>query len=202
MKKNHTILIHSGAGAVGQAAIHLASYAGCEIFTTVGTPDKRKFIRDTFPSIPENHIGSSHDTSFEQMVLRQTKGRGVDIVLNSLAEEKLQASVRCVARGGCFLEIGQFDFMADNLLDLSFLSKEITFFSILLHNVFIMEKKKRDVSIILSEGLKAGAIKPLCRRVFHKDEVENAFRHMASGRHIGKVSTAVNVYRNILFPSV
>lgn len=34
---------------------------------------------------------------------------GVDVVLNSLAEEKLQASVRCVARHGRFLEIGKYD---------------------------------------------------------------------------------------------
>lgn len=34
---------------------------------------------------------------------------GVDVVLNSLAEEKLQASVRCLARHGRFLEIGKYD---------------------------------------------------------------------------------------------
>ncbi|XP_067205418.1 fatty acid synthase-like [Linepithema humile] len=90
MKKSDTVLIHSGTGAVGQAAIHLAHHKGCEIFTTVDTPEKRKFIRDTFPFIPENHIGNSRDNSFEQMILSQTNGRGVDIILNSLAEEKLQ----------------------------------------------------------------------------------------------------------------
>ena len=41
--------------------------------------------------------------------MSETKGRGVDLVLNSLAEQKLQASVRCLAAGGRFLEIGKFD---------------------------------------------------------------------------------------------
>ena len=41
--------------------------------------------------------------------MSETNGRGVDLVLNSLAEEKLQASVRCLAPGGRFLEIGKFD---------------------------------------------------------------------------------------------
>ncbi|XP_029668185.1 fatty acid synthase-like, partial [Formica exsecta] len=94
IKKSDKILIHSGTGAIGQAAIHLALHEGCEVFTTVGTPEKRKFIRKTFPSIPEDHIGNSRDTSFEQMIFLKTNGRGVDIVLNSLAEEKLQASIR------------------------------------------------------------------------------------------------------------
>jgi len=41
--------------------------------------------------------------------MSETNGRGVDLVLNSLAEEKLQASVRCLAPGGRFLEIGKVD---------------------------------------------------------------------------------------------
>ncbi|EZA54563.1 Fatty acid synthase [Ooceraea biroi] len=122
---------------MGQAAIYLSLHKGCEVFTTVGTPEKRKFIRDTFPSIPEGHIGNSRDTSLEQMVLQQTKDRGVDIVLNSLAEEKLQASICCLTRDGCFLEIRKVDFLSDNLLDLSILSKEIKFFGVLLDNVFL-----------------------------------------------------------------
>jgi len=86
------------------------------VFITVGTPEKRKFIREMFPSIPDDHIGNSRDTSFEQMILKKTNGEGVDIVLNSLAEEKLQASVRCLAQSGRFLEIGKFDLAANNPL--------------------------------------------------------------------------------------
>jgi len=41
--------------------------------------------------------------------MSETNGRGVDLVLNSLAEDKLRASVRCLAPGGRFLEIGRFD---------------------------------------------------------------------------------------------
>ncbi|KAL2715897.1 fatty acid synthase-like [Vespula squamosa] len=85
------ILIHAGSGGIGQAAINLALREGCEVFTTVGSPEKRKFIKETFPTIDDNHIGNSRDTSFEKMILQQTEGAGVDIILNSLAEDKLQA---------------------------------------------------------------------------------------------------------------
>lgn len=64
--------------------------------------------------IPESHIGNSRDTSFEDMINRETNGRGVDVILNSLSEEKLQASMRCLAKGGRFLEIGKFDLSNDN----------------------------------------------------------------------------------------
>lgn len=50
------------------------------------------------------------------MVMTETDGRGVDLVLNSLAEEKLLASVRCLAAGGRFLEIGKFDLANNNPL--------------------------------------------------------------------------------------
>ncbi|XP_050457757.1 fatty acid synthase-like isoform X2 [Cataglyphis hispanica] len=188
IKKGDKILIHSGTGAVGQAAIYLALHEGCEVFTTVGTPEKRKFIRDTFPSIPEDHIGNSRDTSFEQMIFQQTKGRGVDIVLNSLVEDKLQASIRCLAKGGRFLEIGKFDFMANNMLDLSLFSKGITFYSVMLDSLFSATEERRMVlHKVLLNGLISGAIQPISRTVFQRDEIESAFRYMAAGKHIGKI---------------
>lgn len=52
--------------------------------------------------------------------MRETNGRGVDFVMNSLAEEKLLASVRCLAKGGRFLELGKFDMANDNPLGNSF----------------------------------------------------------------------------------
>lgn len=53
MKKGESILIHAGSGGVGQAAINICSFNECKIFTTVGTPEKREFIRKTFP-----HVGT------------------------------------------------------------------------------------------------------------------------------------------------
>jgi len=46
----------------------------------------------------------------------ETNGKGVDLILNSLSEEKLQASVRCLAIGGRFLEIGKFDISKNSSL--------------------------------------------------------------------------------------
>ncbi|XP_025263301.1 fatty acid synthase-like isoform X3 [Camponotus floridanus] len=127
MKKGDKILIHSGTGGIGQAAIHLALNEGCEVFTTVGTTEKREFIKRTFPTITDKYIGNSRDTSFEQMIMLQTNGYGVDIVLNSLSEEKLIASVRCLARNGRFLEIGKFDLVSNNPLDMIMFQKGESF---------------------------------------------------------------------------
>ncbi|XP_070515445.1 fatty acid synthase-like isoform X3 [Cardiocondyla obscurior] len=188
IQRGDKILIHSGTGGIGQAAINLALYEGCEVFTTVGTDEKRQFIKNTFPSIPEENIGNSRDTSFEQMIMQRTRGHGVDIVLNSLAEEKLQASVRCLANGGRFLEIGKFDMVSNNSLDSFSFFKGISFYGILLDNMVSSSlEQKKTLYEGITKGLANGAIKPLCRKIFDKNEVENAFRYMAAGKHIGKV---------------
>lgn len=48
------------------------------------------------------------------MIKLRTNGNGVDYVLNSLAEEQLHASIRCLGRSGTFLEIGKFDLANDS----------------------------------------------------------------------------------------
>jgi fatty acid synthase len=66
--------------------------------------------------LTDHNIGNSRDTTFEQLIMTETNGRGVDLVLNSLSEQKLQASLRCLALGGRFLEIGKFDLNKNNRL--------------------------------------------------------------------------------------
>jgi len=51
MKRGDSVLIHAGTGGVGQAAITIALYYECEIFTTVGTAEKREFIKTNFPQV-------------------------------------------------------------------------------------------------------------------------------------------------------
>ncbi|XP_036142748.1 fatty acid synthase [Monomorium pharaonis] len=188
IRKGDKILIHSGTSGIGQAAIHLALKEGCEVFTTVGTSDKQNFIKKMFPTILDERIGNSRDTSFEQMIMRQTNGRGVDIVLNSLAEEKLIASVRCLAQNGRFLEIGKFDFVSNNPLCISAFQKGISFHGILLDNLFIGDHKYKSIlRKMISDGLKNGTIKPIHVKVFPKTDIEEAFRYMASGKHLGKI---------------
>ena len=57
---------------------------------TCGTPEKRAFLLEAFPGLEDDHIGDSRSTSFEVMVRMLTKGAGVHLALNSLADDKLQ----------------------------------------------------------------------------------------------------------------
>lgn len=103
--RGEKVLIHAGSGGVGFAAISICLAYGCEVFTTVSTKEKKEFLQKHFPSLQDRNFANSRDLSFEEHVLKETDGYGVDIVLNSLAEEKLRASIRCLAKFGRFLEI-------------------------------------------------------------------------------------------------
>ncbi|XP_076294356.1 fatty acid synthase-like isoform X2 [Lasioglossum baleicum] len=189
ISKGEKVLIHAGSGAFGQAAINIALSENCEVFTTVGTAEKRKFIRETFPSIPDDHIGNSRDTSFEQMVMRETNGEGVDIVLNSLSEDKLLASVHCLKHRGRFLEIGKIDIAANNQLGLEILLKEVSFHGVMMDAMIsgIYKDVQKDVHESIVSRMTDDCIKPLARKIFEKDEVQAAFRYMAGDKHIGKI---------------
>ncbi|KAK9746600.1 KR domain [Popillia japonica] len=177
-----SILIHSGTGGVGQAAINLALHYGLTIFVTVGTQEKRDFIRKTYPQIREEHIGNSRDTSFEDMVYKYTEGRGVDFVLNSLAEEKLIASVRCLAKGGKFLEMGKFDLASNNLLALQLLEKDAQFRGLALDQYLT-----DNDDVILNGYLALADLIKLNGYLALADLIKQAFRYLGSGSHIGKV---------------
>lgn len=78
------------------------------MYTTVGSEEKKKFLLETFPQLKEENIFNSRTDKFEEDVLKATDGQGVNMILNSLAEEKLRSSINCLSEYGRFIEIGEF----------------------------------------------------------------------------------------------
>ncbi|XP_049778389.1 fatty acid synthase-like [Schistocerca cancellata] len=189
LKHGETVLIHAGSGGVGQAAISIALHMNCTVYTTVSNHHKKQTLCSIFPQLKECNFANSRDTSFEQHILRETQGRGVDLVLNSLSGDKLQASVRCVAEYGRFIEIGQYDLYTDKQLGLGVFLKNISFHGVRLDVLFGShhDDELYQLKELMEEGLRKGVVKPLPRKVFSRNQAEEAFRYMASGHHIGKV---------------
>jgi fatty acid synthase len=197
------ILIHAGSGGVGLAAIRVAFAYGLDVFTTVSTEEKRNYLLNEFPQLKRENIGNSRDISFEDMIMKRTSGKGVDYVLNSLAEEKLHASIRCLGKGGKFLEIGKFDLANDTKIGLGAFLKEISFHSVLVDHLFkASPEDKLVLQRLLEKDIERGIIKPLKTTVFNASEIVDAFRFLASGKHIGKVLLRVreDVHDNATLP--
>ncbi|XP_018577082.1 fatty acid synthase-like isoform X2 [Anoplophora glabripennis] len=186
MKKGETILVHSGFGVFGQAAIRLCLYYNCTIYTTVNTKAERKFLISTFPQLKDNHIGYSLDESFEQMIHKETNGKGIDIVLSPFSKITIEASLRCLGKGGRFIEVDTSNISSSNHVNLLPFQKETSYHKVTVDQ-FMKEGDtvKTEVAGLFIKALQDGAVKPLSRIVFKYNEVE-AFRSMTLS-HSGKV---------------
>ena len=182
MRAGDRVLIHAGAGGVGMAAIHLAQLAGAEVFVTAGLEWKRELLR----SMGLPHVLSSRDTSFAQEVMARTGGRGVDLVLNALTGDLMDASFGVLARGGRFIEIGKRDLKSAEWV--AALGRDVAY-SI----VDWSEDAEKYPSVIgamlvrLIDRLRQGLLTPLPRQVFALEDTPRAFRLMSQARHVGKI---------------
>ncbi|MFJ2444505.1 type I polyketide synthase [Streptomyces sp. NPDC087658] len=106
VRPGQRVLVHAGAGGVGSAAVRLARRLGAEVFATASTA-KQPALRAA--GLDDAHIANSRDTGFRDRFLAYTEGRGMDVVLNSLAGEFTDASLELLPHGGHFIEIGKTD---------------------------------------------------------------------------------------------
>ncbi len=106
IRAGESLLIHAGTGGVGMAAVQLARHWGVEVFVTAS---RGKWDTLRAMGFDDDHIGDSRTLDFEEKFLAVTEGRGVDVVLDSLAGDFVDASLRLLVRGGRFLEMGKTD---------------------------------------------------------------------------------------------
>ncbi|KAL4893539.1 putative polyketide synthase [Aspergillus ambiguus] len=163
-----SVLIHAAAGAIGQAAIMLAKHLGItEIYATAGSQEKRDLLQ------------RDRDASFAPAVLTATKGRGVDLVLNSLP----------VAPLGYLIEIGKKDIESNSLVALESFSRGISFKS--LDVPMLLRHRRPDVHRALGEItslVEQQALKPVHPvSVYTMQDAQAAFRFVQTGAQMGKV---------------
>ncbi|KAI8931497.1 hypothetical protein NX059_011163 [Plenodomus lindquistii] len=121
-----TVLIHEAASPVGQAALCLATSIGAKTFITVRSDEEKEQLSEAF-SIDASHIFSSQDLDFVVAIRRATQGRGVDVVLNTLSGEALQATFSCVAPFGRFVDLG---LNGDAKLEMTPFERNVSFTSV------------------------------------------------------------------------
>ncbi|MGW4115984.1 SDR family NAD(P)-dependent oxidoreductase [Actinosynnema sp. NPDC004786] len=179
-----TVLIHAATGGVGLAALQVARAAGAEVFATAGTEEKRELLRGM--GVP--HVMDSRSLRFADEVRELTGGRGVDVVLNSLAGQALARSLDLLAPGGRFVEIGKRDVYDNSHLGLGSLKHNRSLFAVdLEHSLAEQPALVARLLDRISAGFAAGEFHALPVTEFPYSRAEDAFGHMARARHIGKV---------------
>ncbi|EAW07064.1 putative polyketide synthase [Aspergillus clavatus NRRL 1] len=199
LQQGETILIHSGAGGTGQAAIQIAQHLGAEVFTTVSSEEKKQLLVELYGLNPD-HILYSRDLSFADGIKRLTDNKGVDVVLNSLSGEALVASWECVAPYGRFIEIGIKDILAHNTLPMFRFARNVSFSAvdlaaIMVERPHLLQRALQTVIDLVGQGLMHAA-GPL--HVHPASAVEEAFRYMQSGKNTGKTVVEMNADDQVL----
>ncbi|GES22930.1 hypothetical protein Aple_058290 [Acrocarpospora pleiomorpha] len=178
LRAGETVLIHSAAGGVGMAAVQIARRLGANVLATA-SPGKWDQVRAL--GVPGSNLASSRTAEFE----RHFGGRDVDVVLNSLAGELVDASLRLLRPGGRFVEMGKTDirdphryphlrYQAFDLLDL---------------DPGHLGRLLREVLALFERG----ELAPLPVATWDLRRAPDAFRHLSQARHVGKVALTMPV---------
>ncbi|KAK8144631.1 hypothetical protein G3M48_005561 [Beauveria asiatica] len=187
LQRGQSVLIHSAAGGIGISSIQLAQHQGAEIYVTVGTEEKRKFLHDSF-GIPYERMFSSRNVEFASEINKATHGRGVDLILNSLTGDLLDESWRICADGGMMVEIGKKDVLDRNKLSMEPFDRNCSFRALDFSHKTITDGLIADLMGQIFALYKRGHIKPIHPiKVFPFEDIPAAFAYMRGGRHLGKI---------------
>ncbi|MEO1187143.1 MAG: zinc-binding dehydrogenase, partial [Cyanobacteria bacterium J06636_27] len=177
------VLIHSGAGGVGQAAIQIAQQVGAEVFTTA-SPGKWEFLESI--GIERKHIFNSRTLDFAEEIIKLTQGEGVDIVLNSLSGEFINQSFDLLKDSGRFIELGKTQDW--NTKKVSQIKPNAAYFQIDLVDLCRQQPELIQTMLQdLTSQFAANKLKPLNYKLFPFEQTVDAFRYMQQSKHIGKV---------------
>ena len=188
LQSGQSVLVHSGGGGTGLAAIQLAVALGCEVFTTVGTSEKADKLLGMFPQLRRERIGSSRDTSFEKMVMIGTKGRGVDVVLNSLTGDLVEATLNCIATCGRFIDLSASHMIYDTVrLKMLPFFNNVGYQGVVLTKLGQNMKEARRLKQLVQEAIDNQLVVPLPRIVYAMEDAGKALQVMQKGNHMGKL---------------
>ncbi|GAA1397231.1 hypothetical protein GCM10009639_34370 [Kitasatospora putterlickiae] len=185
LRPGEKLLVHAAAGGVGMAAIQLAHHLGAEVFATA-SPAKWDAVRAL--DVPVERIANSRDLGFRDAFRQATGGAGVDVVLNSLAGEFVDASLELLPRGGRFLEMGKTD-----LRDPEAVARQHAGVRYRSYDLVTAAGPERiqQMLVEIAELFARGVLTPSPIRSWDVRRGQDAFRYLREGRNTGKVVLTV-----------
>lgn len=179
------VLVHAATGGFGMAAVQLAKHWGLDVYATA-SPGKWETLRRM--GFDDEHIANSRTVEFEQKFSAATSGAGMDVVLDCLKEEFVDASLRLLPRGGRFIELGRADIrdpgeVAGRHPDVHYQAFDL-----------LDDVAPELFSEMLGELVKlfeTGELRPLPVRSWDIRQAADAYRFLSRARHIGKLVLTV-----------
>ena len=178
-KPGETVLVHGASGAVGTAAVQLARADGLRVFGTAGSDQGLKLAREQGAHEVFDHRAPDH---FEE-VMKATGGRGVDIIVEMLANVNLGKDLKILAKGGRVVIIGSRGPVEINPRDT--MQRDADIRGMILPNTPPVEMTSIHAGLVA--GLENGTLRPVIGKEFALVEAAEAHRAVMKPGALGKI---------------
>jgi NADPH2:quinone reductase len=176
---SETVLVHGASGGVGSAAVQIARAMGLTIFGTAGT---QKGI-DLVKREGANQVFDHSKAGYQDEITKATGGRGVDIILEMLANVNLAADLKLLALNGRVIIIGNRGEISINPRDL--MSRRASARGFTLWGLTPAEEADIHAGIIA--GLRNGTLRPVVAKELPLAEATRAHKEVLEPGAAGKI---------------
>ncbi|MFS8201158.1 type I polyketide synthase [Streptomyces sp. CWNU-52B] len=180
LRSGESLLLHAATGGMGFAALQLARHWGVEVFGTASA-GKRDVLRAW--GFDDEHLADSRSLGYAAHFGTGTGGRGVDVVLNSLANEHVEESLALLPRGGRFVEMGKTDIRDPEEIARLYPGVRYQAFDVMEAGLDRLGEMLEEIRVLFDEG----ALRPMPLTTYAVHRAPEAFRYLSQARHVGKI---------------
>lgn len=183
------ILIHCASGGVGLALVNIAKKYGPTIYATAGTADKKRYLN----LVGVKHVADSRSKSYVDDVNEWTNGEGVDLVVNTLGGDLAAANKAILAKDGILVELGKYENRDDIHREIKQANPTAKIVTVDIDSLW--QKSPQIIQKLFVSVIRKAADNDLPLLPYQEFPALNAveaFQHMASAAHIGKVMVSMN----------
>ncbi len=178
-RAGETALIHGASGGVGIAAVQIARAMGLVVFGTAGTAKGLELV-----TREGAHRAFDHGQSgYQDAILKATAGRGVDVILEMLANVNLGADLKLLARSGRVVVIGSRGDVTITPRDL--MSRRASVRAFILWG--ITETEERETHAAMATGLENGTLRPVVGKELPLAQAAQAHKDIMAPGAFGKI---------------
>lgn len=174
-----TVLVHGASGGVGTAAVQLARAAGLRVVGTAGTEEGRRLVSEQGAHEVLDHRAPDYLAQLDGL----TGGRGVDVILEMLANVNLDRDLGVLAKGGRVVVIGSRGTVEINPRQA--MTRDAAILGMTLFNASPPELQ--SIHAALGAGLEAGTLRPVVGRELPLAEAARAHEEVLKPGAYGKI---------------
>ena len=174
-----TVLVHGGSGGVGLASIQFARAAGMRVIATAGSSEGKSLVL----THGAHHALDHHSSGYLDRLQELTCGKGVDIILEMLANVNLDQDLGVLATGGRIVVIGSRGRI--EIDPRTAISREASILGMTVFNTSDRELTSMHAAIIA--GLENGTLRPVVSREFPLADAAAAHHAVMETSTLGKI---------------